>query len=157
MVKENNNDIIKEHIDAMKANYPSLREMKDYEVFTLLCIKYFFYSDGTPFDPELMSECITDGANDGGIDAVFNDPNSDTNDVIIVQSKYYEKTKLLDKNVAGELYKISETIKALDSFKVSGINEKVKFAYEAAKSEKDDSGNVRVVFFTTYEIGRAHV
>lgn len=152
MVKDNNNNnnIIKEHIDAMRAAYPSLSQMKDYEVFTLLCIKYYFYSDGTPFDPELVSEYITDGTNDGGIDAVFNDPNSDTNDVVIVQSKYYEKTKLSDKNVAGELYKISETIKALDNFKVSDFNEKVKAAYEAAKSEKDDSGSVRVVFFTSY-------
>ena len=150
MVKENNNDIIKEHIDAMKAANPSLRTMQDYEVFTLLCIKYFFYSDGTPFDLDIVSEYITDGTNDGGIDAIFNDPTSDTNDVIIVQSKNYEKTKLTSENIAGELNKISDTIKKLDNFKASGLNEKVKTAYSTAKSLKDESGVVRVVFFTSY-------
>ena len=150
MVKENNNDIIKQRIDAMKSAYRLLSQMKDYEVFTLLCIKYFYYSDGTPFDPELVNEYITDGTNDGGIDAIFNDPTSDTNDVIIVQSKNYEKTKLTAENIAGEANKISETIKKLDSFKASGLNEKVKTAYSTAKSLKDESGIVLVVFFTSY-------
>ncbi len=150
MVKEKNGNTIEEKIEAMKVANPSFRNMKDFEVFTLLCIKYFFYSDGTPFDPEIACGYITDGANDGGIDAIFNDPNSDTNDVIVVQSKYFKKTSLSDKDVVGELYKISDTIKSLDSFKASNFSEKVKAAYEAAKSQKDDAGIVRVVFFTSY-------
>ena len=66
---------------------------------------------------------MTDGANDGGIDAIFNDPTSEGNDLIIVQSKFYENTALGTDNVAGELYKINETLKKLQSNKISEFKE----------------------------------
>lgn len=107
-------DYFKFHIENFKNKYPAFSYLKDYEVFSLLCIKYFFFSDaGTSFDQDLVLEYLTDGANDGGIDAIFNDPTSEGNDVIIVQSKYYEHSELSAQDVAGELYKINETIKLL--------------------------------------------
>lgn len=142
---------IKEQINTLKDTYHSFYNMQNYHLFTLLCMKYFFFSDNTPFDPDYALECLTDGANDGGIDAVFNDPNSDGNDMIIVQSKYYEETPLKGADVAGELYKILETCKSIDNFKTSGINEKVLSAYRNAKSQMEDTGNVRIVFFTSYD------
>lgn len=141
---------IKERISALKSEVPVYRTMQDYHVFTLLCIKYFFYSEGAAFDPDVLLEFLTDGANDGGIDAIFNDPNSEGNDMIIVQSKYYENSMLTGQDVAGELYKITETIKAIDNFKVSSLNEKVVSAYRTAKSQMEDNGVIRVVFFTSY-------
>ena len=141
---------IKDRIATLKSEIPAYRKMQDYHVFTIMCIKYFFFSDGAAFDPDFVAEYLTDGANDGGIDAIFNDPNSEGNDVIIVQSKYYESTPLTGQDVAGELYKITETIKAIDNFRVADLNEKVVSAYRNAKSQKEDSGAIRVVFFTSY-------
>lgn len=141
---------IKERISTLKSEIPAYRAMQDYHVFTIMCLKYFFFSDGASFDPDVAVEFLTDGANDGGIDAIFNDPNSEGNDMIIVQSKYYESTRLTGQDVAGELYKITETIKAIDNFRVADLNEKVVSAYRNAKSQMEDSGVIRVVFFTSY-------
>lgn len=141
---------IKDRIATLKSEIPAYRSMQDYHVFTLLCIKYFFYSEGATFDPDTSIEYLTDGANDGGIDAIFNDPNSEGNDMVIVQSKYYENSTLTGQDVAGELYKITETIKSIDNFKVSSLNEKVVSAYRTAKSQMEDNGIIRIVFFTSY-------
>ncbi|QPJ84502.1 hypothetical protein HH195_00615 [Sarcina sp. JB2] len=118
-------DYFKFHINNLKNNFPAFSELKDYHIFSLLCIKYFFFSDaGMPFDQDIVLEYLTDGPNDGGIDAIFNDSTSEGNDVIIVQSKYYEHSELSAQDIAGELYKINETIKLLQSNKVSGFIEK---------------------------------
>lgn len=143
-------DFIKERIETLKTNYPVFRKMQDYHVFTILCLKYFYFSEGIPFDPDIMMGILTDGAKDGGIDAVFNDPNSEGNDMVIVQSKYYEKTPLKGEDVVGELYKITETIKAIEACKVSDYNEQVVSAYRNAKGQMEDSGVIRIVFFTSY-------
>lgn len=141
---------IKERIATLKSEISAYRAMQDYHVFTIMCLKYFFFSDGIAFDPDVAVDFLTDGANDGGIDAIFNDPNSEGNDMIIVQSKYYESTPLTGQDVAGELYKITETIKAIDNFRVEDLNERVVSAYRNAKSQMEDSGITRVVFFTSF-------
>lgn len=141
-------DFFEYHIETMKEKYPSFNKYQDYHIFTLLCIKYFFYSEsGTSFDQDIIEEFLTDGANDGGIDAIFNDPTSEGNDLIIVQSKFYENTALGTDNVAGELYKINETLKKLQSNKISEFNEKLVTAYRNATSQMEDNANTRIVFF----------
>lgn len=118
-------DFFEYHIETMKEKYPTFGKYQNYHIFTLLCIKYFFYSEsGISFDQDVIEEFLTDGANDGGIDAIFNDPTSEGNDLIIVQSKFYENTALGIDNVAGELYKINETLKKLQSNKISEFNDK---------------------------------
>lgn len=144
-------NFIKEHIQTLKSEIPAYRQLQDYHVFTILCLKYFFFSDGAMFDPDAALEFLTDGANDGGIDAIFNDPNSEGNDMVIVQSKYYESTPLTSQDVVGELYKITQTIKSIDNFKVSNLNEAVVSAYRNAKSQMEETGEIRVVFFTSYD------
>ena len=99
----------------------------------------------------ILEEYVTDGSNDGGIDAIFNDPTSEGNDIIIIQSKYYENTELKVDNIAGELYKINETLRKLQNNKVSEFNEKLVSAYRNATSQKEDSGIIRIVFFTSYQ------
>ena len=39
---------------------------------------------------------MVDGPNDGGIDAMFTDPNSETDDLVLVQSKFYQKISYED-------------------------------------------------------------
>lgn len=146
----NEKNYIKGRIATLKSEVFAYRAMQDYHIFTLMCIKYFFFSDGMGLDSDLAISFLTDGANDGGIDAIFNDPNSEGNDMIIVQSKYYESTSLTGQDVAGELYKITETIKSIDNFEVSNLNAKVVSAYRNARNQMEDSGVIRIVFFTSY-------
>lgn len=148
--KMNEQNYIKERIATLKSEISAYRAMQDYHIFTIMCLKYFFFSDGATLDPDLAVDFLTDVANDGGIDAIFNDPNSEGNDMIIVQSKYYESTPLTGQDIVGELYKITETIKLIDNFKVSNLNAKVVSAYRNAKSQMEDSGVIRIVFFTSY-------
>ena len=139
-------------INRMKVNYPLYKNYQDYHVFTLLCMKYFYFAeDGTAFDYEQALLYLTDGANDGGIDAIFNDPSSENNDIVIVQSKFYQNSKLTADNVAGELYKINETLKKLKANKVQDFREELVTAYRNATSEMEDNGSIKIVFFTSYE------
>jgi hypothetical protein len=115
-------------------------------------MKYFFFSEaGVPFDPELALEYLTDGPNDGGIDAIFNDQISEGNDVVIIQSKYYNNATLTECNVAGELYKINETLSKLRSNKISEFNKKLVTAYRNATSQLEDNGEIKIYFFTSYQ------
>lgn len=145
-------DMLEFYIRSIQDKYHDFSYYQDYHLFTLLCIKYYFYSEtNIPFDPEIISEYLTDGPNDGGIDAIFNDPNSEGNDVIILQSKYYKDTNLRVEDVIGELYKINETLKKLQSNKVSNYNEKLIKAYREATSQKEDIGQIRIYFLTSYQ------
>lgn len=145
-----NQDFFEYHINLMKEKYPVFRNYADYHIFIFLCIKYFyFYEDA--FDQDLIVEYLTDGSNDGGIDAIFNDPTSEKNDLIIIQSKYYQKTNLDTDNVAGELYKINETLKKLKSNKVSEFNDNLVTAYRNGTSQMEDNAEIKIVFFTSYQ------
>lgn len=147
-----NTDFFEYNIQTMKENYPHFNIYEDYHVFTFLCIKYFYYSEnGLSFDQEIVEDYLTDGPNDGGIDAIFNDPYSEGNDVIVVQSKYYRNTDLNAETVAGELYKINETLKKLKSNKISEFNDKLVTAYRNATSQMEENGSIRIVFFTSYQ------
>ena len=140
------------NLEKMKENYPSFKEYQNYHVFTLFCMKYFYYKElNIPFDQDIVLEYLTDGANDGGIDAIFNDPTSESNDVIVIQSKYYTKTDLTINAVVGELHKIFETLNNLKLNKIEHLNSKVVSAYRNAISQMEDGARIKVVFFTSYE------
>ena len=141
---------IRDHIEAFKRHYPVFSNYQDYHVFTEMCIKYFFFGDGNSFDQDIAKTWLTDGANDGGIDAIINDPSSEGNDVIIIQSKYYENTVLDSDSVAAEFVKIKGTLKDLRNNKVAEYNDNVVTAYRNATSQMEDDGEIRVVLFTSY-------
>lgn len=147
-----NVNFLEYHMHNLTEKYPAFNVCQDYHVFTLLCLKYFFYNESNiPFDQDIILEYLTDGSNDGGIDAIFNDPASENNDIVVVQSKYYNHTQLTADNVAGELYKINETLKKLQFNKNSEFNEKLVTAYKNATSQMEDDGVIKIVFFTSYQ------
>lgn len=141
---------IKDHIESFKRHYPVFNQHQDYHVFTEMCIKYYYFSDGNSFDQDIALSWLTDGANDGGIDAIINDPASEGNDVVIIQSKYYENTVLDSDAIAAEFIKIKGTIKDLQKNKVSEYNNKVVTAFRNATSQLEDNGEIRIVLFTSY-------
>ena len=138
--------------EQMKMKYSFYKSYQDYHLFTLLCMKYYFFSeDGNSVDPEAALDWLTDGSNDGGIDAIFNDPTSEGNDVIIVQSKYYKNTDLHVDDIVSELFKISTTLKRLQNNRISEFSEILVTAYKNASSQMEDSGVHRIYFFTSYQ------
>lgn len=144
-------NFIDSRIDDLRKKYTEFKGAQDYHLFTHVCLKYFFfYSPSNPFYPEITIPFLTDGPNDGGIDAIFNDPNSEYNDVVIVQSKYYNDTRLKQENVVSELYKIGETLKDLQNNKIENYNPKLVTAYRLATSQKEDNGEIRIAFYTSY-------
>ena len=145
-------DFFKHRFSSLKEKYPSFNHIQDYHLFVILCMKSYYFNNGiTPFDPDIVVNYLTDGKNDGGIDAIFNDPNSEENDIIVMQCKYYEDSTLSASDVAGELYKINETLAKLQSNKIADFNEKLVTAYRNATSQKEDNGKIRICFFTSYE------
>lgn len=142
---------IKDHIDLFKRHYPVFDNYQDYHVFTEMCIKYFFFGEGNSFDQDIAKTWLTDGTKDGGIDAIINDPSSEGNDVIIIQSKYYENTVLDSDAVAAEFVKIKGTIKDLRNNKVAEYNDSVVTAFRNATSQMEDDGEIRVILFTSYQ------
>lgn len=140
-------------VAEFKNKYKEFRNLQDYVVFTAMCIKYFYYSAGAAnFDAEKIISYLTDGANDGGIDAVFNNEESEDNNLVLVQSKYYNVASISFDKVVGELAKINETVKSLTKYKREGYSEKMVTAYTNAVSEMGDNAHKEIVFFTSYEL-----
>lgn len=139
-------------ISALKENYPILKNEQDYHLFILMCLKYYYFSEpGIAFDPEMiLQEYITDGGKDGGIDALFNDPTSENNDLIIVQCKFYQNSILTEDDISTEIEKISNTIDDLQACRYSDYNERVVSAYTNARSQMADDGDVKIVVFTAF-------
>ena len=86
--EKSNYNYIKSKINQMKEIDPDLRYKIDDYVFSVLSAKSTFYKDPLLTFP---IEAIVDGTNDGGVDALLTDPNSDTSDLVLIQSKYYQK------------------------------------------------------------------
>ena len=143
------NRYIISQVESFKNKYNQFNNYQDYKVFTALCLKYYYFSEaGVSFDPEIIDEYICDGSGDGGIDAIFNDPTSEHNDLIIVQSKYYNSAHVTQEQIIGEISKVYETIKNLDRFRVEGYSQKMVTAYKNAVNNMEDDAEKKFVFFT---------
>lgn len=146
-----NTTYVKYDLEGLKNKYPVFSEMNDPQLFTLFCIRYCIYVEDTvPFDGEYLLDYLVDGANDGGIDAIINNPNSSDNEVIIIQSKFYNNTKLTKDIIYGELCKIKCTLSDLGNNIVENYNKKLISAYNNVMDEKEDSAGIKVYLFTAY-------
>ncbi len=146
-----NSEFYEQNFQELKAKYPTFVNFIDYKLFSVLCIKYFFFAeDNIPFDQDIVNDFICDGANDGGIDAIFNDPHSSNNDVIIVQSKFYNSTSLMIEELTGELTKICDTIENLRKNKVKNYSDKLVTAFVTAENQMSDDAEFKIKFFTSF-------
>lgn len=144
--------IIENALYEFKEKYPAFRGCKDYQLFTLLCsYSYFYGATEALFDQDEVKSYLVDGANDGGIDAVFKDPNSDDDDIAIVQCKFYNNTKLRVENITGEITKIKDTIEKLNSKKYEGFSGSMITAFKNAIYDKSADSDFNIFFFTAYE------
>lgn len=85
-------DFIRSKIDYLKENYQSLRQKTEDYAFSALCVKSDFYKNpALDFNDSVIDNMMVDGANDGGVDAMLSDPNSDEANLVLIQSKFHQK------------------------------------------------------------------
>jgi hypothetical protein len=91
MDKKFNYNTITAKINSLKEIYPYLRSKSNDYLFTVLCVKAHFYKNPSlSFNETDIDNLLVDSVNDGGVDALLTDPNSETNNLVLCQSKYYE-------------------------------------------------------------------
>ncbi len=108
-MEENDYSYIKDQIDVLRNAIPFLRDKSDSYVFSALCIKSDYYKNPNyVFGEKEIREMMVDGSNDGGVDAIFLDPNSDeAKNLVLVQSKFYEK-KVSAEEIRSALHKMND-------------------------------------------------
>ena len=136
------------YFNAFKNEYRLVvGNLKPYHAFTVFCAKYYYFFD-SPVDIEKsFLDNMPDGANDGGIDAIFANP-SDTSELVVIQGKYYKKANLAVQTFKNDLNKIIDTVKGLKNHRIGSLNEKVQAAFFAADNELDDGYSIRIDFCT---------
>ena len=138
---------------SFKKEYKTIvGSLHPYHAFTVFCAKYFYFSDSSNDIDDDFLKCLPDGKNDGGIDAVFINPMEDTNELVILQGKYYKKTTLGLQPFKDELNKIIDTIKALNNHKSGSLNDNVKAAYASAIDELEEGFSVRIDICTSNKV-----
>ncbi len=140
--------IITQKIKNLKSDFPSLSDRDDDFVFTCLCIRNVFFKNPSKiFDKTFITDAIVDGKGDGGVDAIFSDPDSENQDMVLVQAKHHKKTSIED--VRNALHKMVDFVKLMQNGKYAGINGKVSARYFSVEAEKSDEAKTILVLFTS--------
>ena len=107
-----NYKIISDKIHSLKETSTYLKNKSDDYAFSALAVKAMFYKNpALSFDDTTIKNTIVDGQYDGGVDALLSDPSSETSDLVIVQSKYYQSIATDD--VFNAIVKMSSFYKAI--------------------------------------------
>ena len=154
--KTNTYDYITDKINGMKAQYPSLRDKTDDYIFSALCIKASFYKSPTLFlHEEDFAEMIVDSPNDGGADILLSDPNSETSDLIIGQSKFYKTISF--EQVLNAMYKMADFYKDMTAGHYERFNDKVRSRFHKLYGELGEESNIHFVFYTSAPKNRINI
>ena len=148
MATNDNYNFIKEKIDSLRLAYPSLKGKSDDYLFTALAIRSNLYKNPSlqlrESDIEAM---IVDGCCDGGVDALLTDPNSESSDLVLVQSKFY--TSISFEDVSNAITKLVTFYKNMVNGSYEKINEKVINRFLTLNSEVGDESKIVFVFYTS--------
>ncbi|MBE8951808.1 MAG: AIPR family protein [Quinella sp. 1Q7] len=138
---------ITDKIHALKTQYPSLRERTDDYVFSVLCVKAHFYKNpALILNEDDFAEMIVDGSNDGGADILLSDPNSETCDLVIGQSKFYKTISA--EQVLNAVRKMADFYNDMLAGHYERVNERVQKRFLTLNAERGEDSKVRFVFYT---------
>ena len=141
---------IEEEIKYFKKNVPDFAKIRDEYIFTLVCSKYYYY-DGE-INYSTVDNIFVDGSNDGGIDLIFNNPNSENEDLILVQGKY--SSKLDREAIFNAFIKMDLTIRNIERGFSEKYNEKLKSSYRNCSDNLGENGNIELVLFTASKLSK---
>ena len=152
MPSNENYEYIKTKIQQLKESNPSLREKTDDYVFSILCVKSNFYKNPSlTFNEQMMRDTVVDGCNDGGVDALLTDPNSDESDFVIVQSKFYKNISFED--VSNAITKMVRFYNDMVSGNYGTIQQKVITRFLNLNAEVGEESKIVFAFYTSANKG----
>lgn len=148
MNKQNCYQTIKTKIQSFKSSFPYLHDTKDDKAFTVLCVKSnYFKNPSLSFSETEVSDFLVDSVGDGGVDALFSDPNSGTSNLIICQSKYYENITF--DAVRDAVSKMILFYKAMERGEYQIVNSKVQRRFLSLNAEIGEESKVCFVLYTS--------
>lgn len=143
---------IKSKIQNLKELYPSLRNKTDDYVFSVLCVKSNFYKNPSLTFSEIdMNETIVDGSNDGGVDALLTDPNSDESNLVLVQSKFY--TIISFEEIVNAVTKLVRFYNDMVNGNYGTIQQKVQRRFLNLNAEVGEESKIIFVIYTSAQKG----
>lgn len=137
----------KDRIDEFVRKFPFLAHLTKEHLFAVMCATYFYF-DGemtqTQFD-----NMFTDGQYDGEYDLIFNDDQSETNDLVLAQSKSTEDNMSKD-IILDILDRMHRNYVKLRNAHYEDFNDRVKSAFINSFDQKSELANDCLVIFTAY-------
>ena len=141
-------NFISSKISSLKDAYPSLRNKPDDYVFSALAVKSNFYKNPALILNEAdFDDIVVDGQYDGGVDFLLSDPNTETSDLVIGQSKFYQSISYED--VFNALTKMASFYKDMQGGHYEQVNMKVQSRFLSLDSEVGEESKVQFVFYTS--------
>ncbi|MDC7237505.1 MAG: AIPR family protein [Sphaerochaetaceae bacterium] len=134
--------LIKEEIAEDK----TLTNLKDYNLFTFLCLKYYFFSNDIESNDDII-DSIVDGTGDNSIDAICNNPTVEELPIVFIQTKYCKDFDLT--KAKGEIVEIEESLKAYKKHKYKRFNENVLAKIEDCLDKSENQDNFEIAYFTS--------
>ena len=139
---------ITDKINEMKEKYPSMRTRPDYYVFSALCVEAHFYKNPeNVLNESEFEEIVVDGCNDGGTDIILIDPDSETGDLVIGQSKFY--TSISKDDVISALQKMVLFYNEMKAGHYEQFNSRVQSRFLTLEPEKGEEAKIHFVFYTS--------
>lgn len=139
---------IVEKINFLKEKYPSLRAKPDYYIFSALCVEVHFYKNPENILNENdFEEIIVDGCLDGGADIILNDPDSETCDLVIGQSKFYKS--ISKEEVRNSLRKMATLYNDMKEGHYEKVNLQVQSRFLTLNAETNEESKIHFVFYTS--------
>ena len=147
-IAQSDYDFISSKISSLKDAYPSLRGKPDDYVFSALAVKSNYYKNpALVLNDADFDDLIVDGQYDGGVDVLLSDPNTETSDLVIGQSKYYRS--ISNEDVFNALTKMASFYKDMKSGHYEQVNAKVQSRFLSLDSEVGEESKIQFVFYTS--------
>lgn len=141
-------DFITDKLGALRTSYPSLRQKSNPYAFSALCVKANMYKNPALILTEQdLAEMIVDGQYDGGVDIMLTDPNSESSDLVICQSKFY--TSITSEDVLNSVLKMALFYKDMLAGHYEQVNATVQGRFLSLHSEMGDDAKVHFVLYTS--------
>ena len=94
-----------------------------------------------------MLETVVDGSNDGGVDALLSDPNSDESNLVLVQSKFYSSISFED--IANAVTKLVRFYNDMISGNYGTVQQKVQRRFLNLNAEVGEESKIIFVVYTS--------
>jgi hypothetical protein len=147
MEKQDSYEYLLSKIDNFRKTYSLCRNEDDY-LFTGLLVKSVFYKNPSYIlRNDDLAKFLVDGPNDGGNDAILNDPSSEASDLVLVQSKFY-KTITVDE-IKDSVHKLYDSFAELKSQHYDHFNARTIKQFSNCYAEVGDESKIHFVFATS--------